>query len=92
MAGVSLAPCLRVMHNAAKWKGAARMAAKNRITINLDDAEYEALQRISNVTERSLAWLGRRAICDFIEQRERNDAPLFAGLSSDETQARRSAT
>ncbi|MFC4678677.1 hypothetical protein [Desulfovibrio legallii] len=42
------------------------MATKFRITINLDIDEYEALQRISENTERSLAWLGRRAICDYI--------------------------
>lgn len=42
------------------------MATKFRITINLDSDEYEALQRISENTERSLAWLGRRAICDYI--------------------------
>jgi predicted transcriptional regulator len=54
------------------------MAAKHRITINLEDAEYKALQRIAEGSERSLAWIGRRAICDFIEQREREDAPLFA--------------
>lgn len=38
------------------------MATKFRITINLDIDEYEALQRISENTERSLAWLGRRAV------------------------------
>ena len=67
------------------------MTAKNRITVNLDDAEYEALQRIAAVTDRSLAWLGRRAICDFIEQRERADAPLLAGLGAADTQERQSA-
>jgi predicted transcriptional regulator len=73
-------------------KGAFVMAAKHRITVNLDDAEYEALQRIAAGTDRSLAWLGRRAICDFIEQRERADAPLLAGLMAEETSARQSAT
>lgn len=73
-------------------KGAIVMAAKHRITVNLDDAEYEALQRIATGTERSLAWLGRRAICDFIEQRERADAPLLAGLIAEEISARQSKT
>lgn len=73
-------------------KGATVMAAKHRITVNLDDAEYEALQRIAASSERSLAWLGRRAICDFIEQRERDDAPLLVGLTAEEPSARQSAT
>jgi len=66
------------------------MTAKHRITINLDDPEYEALQRIAEGTDRSLAWLGRRAICDFIERRERSEAPLLAGLATPE-RARQSA-
>ena len=72
-------------------KGASVMAAKHRITVNLDDAEYEALQRIAAGTDRSLAWLGRRAICDFIEQREHADAPLLVGLMSEKTATRHSA-
>lgn len=56
------------------------MTAKHRITVNLDDAEYEALQRIAAGTDRSLAWLGRRAICDFIEHGEREGIPLPGGL------------
>ena len=73
-------------------KGTFLMAAKHRITVNLDSTEYEALQRIATGTDRSLAWLGRRAICNFIEQRERADAPLLAGLMTEETSARQSAT
>lgn len=81
------------MHNAAKkGKGGFLMAAKHRITVNLDGAEYEALQRIATGTDRSLAWLGRRAICDFIEQRERVDAPLLGGLMTEEAPARQSVT
>lgn len=57
------------------------MSAKFRITINLEPSEYAALQRLSIGAERSLAWLGRKAICDFIDQQERAEAPLLAGLS-----------
>lgn len=53
------------------------MVAKHRITINLDDKEYKALQHIAQAADRSLAWLGRQAICNFIEKRQRNkDIPL----------------
>lgn len=67
------------------------MSVKHRITVNLKDAEYEALQRIAAGTDRSLAWLGRRAICDFIEQRERADAPLLSRLI-EEAPTRQSAS
>ena len=56
------------------------MSIKHRITVTLEDAEYEALQNIAEASDRSLAWLGRKAICDFIERRERADAPLLARL------------
>lgn len=57
------------------------MSAKFRITINLEPSEYAALQRLATGAERSMAWLGRKAICDFIDQQERAEAPLLAGLS-----------
>lgn len=57
------------------------MSSKFRITINLEPSEYAALQRLATSAERSMAWLGRKAICDFIDQQERADAPLLAGLS-----------
>jgi hypothetical protein len=71
--------CSSLLHGAASHHPGTMMAAKNRITVNLEDAEYEALQRIAERSERSLAWIGRRAICDFIEQRAHEDEPLFAG-------------
>jgi predicted transcriptional regulator len=60
--------------------------------VNLDNAEYEALQRITTDAERSLAWLGRRAIRDFTKQRERADVFLLPGLMAEETSGRQSAT
>lgn len=82
---------LRVLHYDAKYEGRSAMTAKYRLTVNLDESEYEALQRIANGADRSLAWLGRRAICDFIEARERADAPLLAELANVGTSARQSA-
>lgn len=67
------------------------MTAKHRITVNLDDAEYDALLRIAEHTDRSLAWLGRRAINDLIEQHEKETALPHAGYSDSTSQARRSA-
>lgn len=57
------------------------MSTKHRITVNLEDTEYEALQRIADASERSLAWLGRKAICDFLKEKEQSEAPLLAGLA-----------
>lgn len=66
------------------------MTAKNRITVNLDDDEYEALQRIAAGSDRSLSWLGRKAICDFIERRDRAETPLLAELNDSSENTRRS--
>lgn len=49
------------------------MSVKNRITVNLEDDEYQALQRIAASTDRSLAWLGRRAICVFLQSKCESD-------------------
>lgn len=53
------------------------MSAKNRVTINLDDDEYAALQMIAERTERSLSWLGRKAVSDFVQnEREAIDRAI----------------
>jgi predicted transcriptional regulator len=44
------------------------MTTKNRVTINLDDDEYRSLQIIAERTDRSLSWLGRKAVCRLLEQ------------------------
>ena len=48
------------------------MSAKNRITVNLDDDEYEELQTFAAKSDRSLAWLGRRAIADLLVKERRS--------------------
>lgn len=44
------------------------MTTKNRITVNLTTAEYEALSELADQFQVSMAWLGRRAIADLIEK------------------------
>lgn len=67
------------------------MTGKHRITVNLEDDEYQALQRLATGSDRSLAWLGRRAICDLIRQAENaNDRP-FIGASETSEPSRQSA-
>ena len=41
------------------------------MTINLEDREYAGLSALSDKHRVSLAWLGRQAIIEFLERRER---------------------
>ena len=54
------------------------MAVKNRVTVNLEDEEYEALVDVAARTDRSIAWVGRRAIVEFLASQEREEVPLLA--------------
>ena len=54
------------------------MAAKNRVTVNLEDKEYEALIDVAARTDRSIAWVGRQAIVEFLASQEREEVPLLA--------------
>ena len=54
------------------------MAAKNRVTVNLEDEEYEALIDVAARTDRSIAWVGRQAIVKFLASQEREEVPLLA--------------
>lgn len=44
------------------------VAAKQRLTVNLEAPEFQELQRLSKQHNVSMAWLGRRAIAWFLEQ------------------------
>ena len=50
------------------------ISAKHRITVNLEDADYQALLHIAAKSDRALAWLGRQAIRDLL-QREASCSP-----------------
>lgn len=54
------------------------MAAKNRVTVNLEDEEYEALVDVATRADRSIAWVGRQAIVEFLASQERREVPLLA--------------
>ena len=43
------------------------VAAKQRLTVNLEVAEYQELQRLAQQNNVSMAWLGRRAITWLLE-------------------------
>lgn len=48
------------------------MATKSRITINLDDNDYQKLIELSNELDVSLAWLGRKAFADLLAKYRRD--------------------
>lgn len=43
------------------------MTAKTRITVSLDDKEYEELVKLSKELDRSLSWIVRQATVSFVE-------------------------
>ena len=59
------------------------MAARHRVTINLEDREYAELSALSNKHRVSLAWLGRRAIVELLERSESEGLQLPLDLPSE---------
>ena len=59
------------------------MAAKHRITVNLEDREYRELSALSDKHRVSLAWLGREAIIEYLERCETEELQLPLNLSSE---------
>ena len=57
------------------------MASKNRVTVNLGEPEYRDLLALSEKHHVSLAWLGRRAIADFLDRSKEGELqiPLHLG-------------
>jgi predicted transcriptional regulator len=58
------------------------MAAKNRVTVNLENEEYEALVDVATRADRSIAWVGRQAIVEFLASQERKEVPLLAAAGT----------
>ena len=44
-----------------------------RLTVNLDDHVYGALQDIANRQDAALSWVVRRAVCDYIDRENSTD-------------------
>jgi predicted transcriptional regulator len=49
---------------------------KQRISINLPDEEYAALSALAEKNNLSMAWIGRKAILDFLERYRDKQLPL----------------
>ena len=58
------------------------MAAKERLTVNLEADDYRALRRIAKRHRVSMAWLGRRAIELFLEQNNSQHELPFSLLAN----------
>lgn len=54
------------------------MTSKHRLTVNLSDDEYDALEQLAEKSKVSKAWLGRHAISSLLEsaQNDENQMPL----------------
>ena len=52
------------------------VAMKERLTVNLEAAEFQELQRLARQHNVSMAWLGRRAIAWFLEQQNSSQRDL----------------
>ena len=72
-----------LQHRASGLIAGDPMAAKHRVTINLDDREYGELSALSDKHRVSLAWLGRQAIIDLLERCENEELQLPLSLSSE---------
>ena len=58
------------------------MAANYRVTVNLEAPEYRLLSALADKHRISLAWLGRRAIIEFLERNEQEELQLPLKLPS----------
>lgn len=52
------------------------VVSKDRVTVNLDTAEYHELQGLAREHNVSMAWLGRRAIVLLLEQSKQRELPF----------------
>ena len=52
------------------------MAANHRVAVNLEAPEYNQLSVLADKHRIFLAWLGRRAIIEFLERTEQEELQL----------------
>jgi len=64
------------------------MSAKNRITINLDDKNYDELTVLSEKLDVSLAWLGRRAFSDLLAKYNKKQEDMLTIASTKQSLSR----
>lgn len=52
------------------------MASRNRLSVNLSDAEFSALSALALNSKVSMAWLGRYAIGELLDRAANEDLQL----------------
>jgi predicted transcriptional regulator len=57
-------------------QGDGWMSSKNRLTVNLSDEEATALDKLSEKSRVSKAWLGRHAICSLLASTQGDNSQL----------------
>jgi len=64
-------------HGAAPFARDVQMpTTKQRISINLPDAEYEELAALAKKNNLSMAWIGHKAVLEFLERYRDKQLPL----------------
>lgn len=63
------------------------MAARHRVTINLESDEYRELSALSEKHRISLAWLGRQAIIELLERYRNEELQLPLSLPPERRRA-----
>lgn len=58
------------------------MTARRRISLNLSDTEYKVLNALAIRHGVSMAWLGRRALVEFIERYRNEELQLPLGIQN----------
>ena len=53
-----------------------------RISISLDDRDYQALREIAEINDVSAAWLVRRAVADFLKTNTTGQGALPAKVAT----------
>jgi hypothetical protein len=56
-----------MLRGAAPSKGAGMPTNKQRLSINLSDREYAELSALAERNNLSMAWIGHKAVCDFLD-------------------------
>ena len=70
-------------HGAAPSSGFAMPTTKQRISINLPEDEYTALSVLATKSNLSMAWVGRKAILDFLDRYRDKQIPLAFSVTGD---------
>jgi hypothetical protein len=65
------------MKHGAALGETAMPTTKQRISINLPDAEYEELSAIAKRNNLSMAWIGHKAVLEFLVRYRDKQLPLM---------------